>query len=320
MRHVIPQAKTDWSAALNETRTAGLMTAVVPVHGRPKLTHECLLTLRNQPPGAPLEVLVVDNGSDLQTQSLLQKWAAVWPSLRVVRLQQNLGFARGCNVGFHSSRGTKVVFLNNDTRVTSGWLRPLSDALDDPRCLAVQPKLLYPDGSTQCAGVVFSHLQDLGYPLFHGLPGTHPAVNRPNDLQAVTAACVAVRAGDFAAVHGFDDVFINGQEDIDLCLRLKRWKQETSVNKEEEVGFFCRYEPQSCVYHHEGQTPGRWDFVRTNRQTFLNRWRGRIESDDVSHYAKFGFDVVRYVADNQANVKLGVAVYRPVLREIEPLR
>lgn len=173
--------------------------------------------------------------------------------------------------------------------------------------MAVQPRLLFPDGTVQCAGVVFSEHQSLGYPLYVGLTGDSPAVLHSRDLQAVTGACLAVRAPDFARCRGFDPVFVNGQEDVDLCLRL------TS-----EPLKVCRYEPASTVYHHEARTPGRFENSRRNRQTFIDRWRGRIRADDFSHYASDGFDVTGYDRDDETNERLGVAVYRPRLVSRRP--
>jgi GT2 family glycosyltransferase len=205
------------------------------------------------------------------------------------------------------------VFLNNDTQVTPGWLGALVQPLTrEASVVAVQPKLLHPDGKLQCAGVVFSAHSGLGYPLYGGVAGDAGWVNRPRDVQAVTAACMAVRAEDFTRVGGFDTGFLNGQEDVDLCLRLIGLGG-TSVPRR-----VCRYEPQSCVVHHESRTPGRHTHLRENRRAFLQRWQGRIGADDLAHYEADGFEVVRYVQDNPENVRLGISVSRPLLRKRPP--
>jgi len=140
---------------------------------------------------------------------------AVWPG-------ENVQFALGCNLGFAASGGAAVVFLNNDCRVQHGWLEALLAPLADGAVTAVQPRLLKPDGTVQCLGVVFRQGQTIGYPLYAGLDGALACTNNEHRLQAVTGACLAVRAEDFAAVKGFDAAFINSQEDVDLCLRLLR--------------------------------------------------------------------------------------------------
>lgn len=291
-------------------RVAGLTSVVIPVLDHPKLTSECLASVLSEAAGTALEVVVVDNGSAAPTQRVLQAWQARHPDVvRVVRLASNLGFGRGCNHGFEASRGEFVVFLNNDTTVTAGWLAALVQPLQaDPRVAAVQPKILHPDGKLQCAGVVFSAQGVLGYPLYAGVPGDADCANRPRDVRAVTAACMALRADDFARLGGFDAAFQNGQEDVDLCLRL------VGPDGAPEPARVCRYEPRACIVHHESRTPGRHAHLRDNRLAFVRRWQGRVRPDDLDHYAADGFEVTRYVQDNADNARLGIAVSRPVLR------
>ena len=126
----------------------------------------------------------------------------------------------------------------------------------------MQPKLIFPDGTIQTFGTVVGEQSLLPYELYRGLPGDAPHLARPRTLSMISGACLAMRAGDFAALHGFDPIFVNGQEDSDLCLRLKA-----------RLGKTCRVEPTSVVIHHEGGTPGRGRFTYSNRQTFVERWK-----------------------------------------------
>jgi GT2 family glycosyltransferase len=75
------------------------------------------------------EVVVVDNGStDGSYEALCQSFSQA-AKVRIVRNDRNLGFALGNNVGYRSSRGDIVAFLNMDTVVERTWLRELVDAL-----------------------------------------------------------------------------------------------------------------------------------------------------------------------------------------------
>jgi glycosyltransferase involved in cell wall biosynthesis len=312
-----------WDALASRPRESDLVSVIIPVLDNPQCTHACLQSLHDQPAGVPFEVVCVDNGSGPVTQRLLAAWLARWPGLRVLTLGANHQFALGCNLGFQASRGARVVFLNNDTEVQPDWLARLVAPLEDEHVMAVQPKLVFDDGKLQCAGVVFAPVQDLGYPLYAGVPATAGWVNRRRDVQAITGACMAVRASDFIRCRGFDPIFINGHEDVDLCLRLVAlpWPADAdgvtgttaAVADETRPRRVCRYEPGSVVLHHEGRTPGRHAHLRHNRQTFLSRWKGRIEADDQAHYAADGFEVVRYVKDNPTNDRLGIAISRPEL-------
>src|SRR5439155_17167350 len=103
---------------------------------------------------------------------------------------ENGGFAAACNDGVAAAEGDELVFLNNDTIPTKGWLDAmLAYAKDRPRVAVVGSKLLFPNDTVQHAGVIIC--QD-GNPrhLYTGFPADHPAVNRSRRLQAVTAACM----------------------------------------------------------------------------------------------------------------------------------
>src|SRR5207249_1560523 len=77
-------------------------------------------------------------------------------------------------------------------------------------------KLLYPDGTIQHAGMVSD--QD-GQPqhLYVGFPSDHPAVNKSRRFQMVTGGCFLITREAFDRAKGFDDEFVNGFEDVDLC-------------------------------------------------------------------------------------------------------
>jgi len=90
-----------------------------------------------------------------QSEALLAKHQQADARIRAVWPGENVQFALGCNLGFAASAGAQVVFLNNDCRVQSGWLEALLAPLADPEVAAVQPRLLKPDGTVQCLGVVF---------------------------------------------------------------------------------------------------------------------------------------------------------------------
>ena len=62
----------------------------------------------------PYEIIVVDNGSTANEGLLLQQ---KYPSVHVIRSEQNLGFAGGNNLGIKSAKGNYLFLLNNDTLI-----------------------------------------------------------------------------------------------------------------------------------------------------------------------------------------------------------
>jgi Glycosyltransferase like family 2 len=112
---------------------------------------------------------------------------------------------------------------------------------------------------------------------YRGFPADHPAVSRPRRFQAVTAACMLVRRVAFEGIGGFDTGFVNGFEDVDLCLRIAQRGDE------------IHYCPDSVLVHLEAATRGEdADVFRRNAEFLLERWRDRVSRDDLAIYAEDG--------------------------------
>lgn len=254
---------------------------VIPVWNRVDLTEQCLAKLAEVTDGVTFEVILVDNGSTDKTPEL---FAALGGDVRVLRNEENLGFAVACNQGARAARGRHVVFLNNDTIPLPGWLRAMVTELDTSADAGVVgSKLLYPDDTIQHAGVAFARDIPVPFHVFHRAPADLPAVNRRRELNCVTGACLAVRRELFLQLDGFDEGFRNGYEDVDFCLRVRK------------AGWKVVYQPQSVLYHLESQTPGRKDSDQANGRRLLERWRSSwwwIGDEDVIALSE-GYAAVR---------------------------
>jgi len=293
----------DWEQERNKPKKSNFASIVIPLYGQSNLTDNCLESLFSTKAGYPFEVVLINNSQNPEDIQALQKWESN-PSIKIVQNSENHNFALGCNQGFSRTIGDKVVFLNNDTTVTDNWLKELLFPLEDENISSVQPKLLYPDGDLQCMGIVFSDKSDIGYPLYQNYPIEKEAINQPRKFQAITAACLAIRAYDFALLQGFDTAFVNGQEDVDLCLRLNNLKNSLSY-----------YAPSSVVYHYESKSKGRGKFIAQNRRTFLERWRGKVIADDSFYYTQDGYEAIQYTIDNPKYKELGFELYTPTIQK-----
>lgn len=252
---------------------------VIPVHNRAALTKQCLDTLlASSAETAEVEILVVDDASTDSTPDML---AAYGDRIRVVRHEGNAGFGIACNDGAAAASGDWLVLLNNDTLAQPGWLDALlAYARPRERLGFAGSKLLFADNTIQHAGVVFSHR---GHPLhvYSGFPDSHPAVNKSRQFQAVTAACALIRRDLFQEAGSFDPEFMNGYEDVDLCLRLRR------------LGYENHYCHESVLYHLESATRGEAIDER-NLRLFLARWRSHLEPDDFRYYLEDGLIEMSY--------------------------
>ena len=257
-----------------------LVSIVIPAHNHLAMTSNCIeKTLATCLGRRDVEIIVVDDASPEPLAPL----ATLDDRVRVVRTETNLGFAGACNLGAAQARGQFLIFLNNDTEPQAGWLDAMTGcAMSDERIGIVGARLLYPTGATQHAGIIFSQADRLPRHVYRGFPGDHPAVMRPRDFQAVTAACMLIRRELFFDLDGFSTEFHNEFEDIDLCLRAGRKDHRIS---------YC---PDAVVTHLEAVSRKRDDAPAvsgpkdTNREVFLHKWKLSLVPDEFTVYAEDG--------------------------------
>lgn len=195
-------------------------------------------------PPERLEIMVVDNGSVDQSVPFVRQ---VYPSVRLLELPENRGFAAGNNAGAQAARGTYLAFLNNDMRVDPRWLIEMVEAMQTADDVAsVGARILTWDGS----GIDF-----VGGALnFYGM-GFQPedVVKAGEGVHEILFACggaMLIRRDVFLASGGFDESFFAYFEDIDLGWRL--WV----------LGYRVLLAPRAVVYHRGHATGKRFEMER----------------------------------------------------------
>jgi GT2 family glycosyltransferase len=243
---------------------------VIVAWGKRAVTEACLHSLDaslGSALGDTWQLVLVDNASPDDTLELFAAWA---DRATIVALDANRNFSGGCNAGARAARGDVLVFLNNDTIVAPGALERLVQTLDDPETAAAGPRLLYPDGTVQHAGVWMVRERTdrvVPYHLFHHEEGDLAPACVVTDIDCVTAACLAVRADRFAALDGFDETYVNGWEDVDFCLRLRM------------AGGRIVYRGDVSIVHDEGATRGTARGIDVNAEIFYARWQTMLDDD-----------------------------------------
>jgi glycosyltransferase involved in cell wall biosynthesis len=238
------------------------VSVVIPTFNNLALTRKCLDTLFATT-CANCEIIVVDNAStDGSLEFLRERECA--RQLRLISNSRNEGFARACNQGAQAARSPLLLFLNNDTETTTGWLDALVAAVQLPGVGVAGAKLLYADDTVQHAGIGFiGGVPD--HPYRHA-PADAAEANQFRELDMVTGACLLIQRELFIQLAGFDETYRNGVEDIDLCLRARA------------AGWKVAYEPKAVVYHLEGQSAGRFNHVSDNLRIFFERWGKSFDS------------------------------------------
>lgn len=217
-------------------------TAVVILNwnGRRYLEQFLGSVVNNTP--SDIEIVVADNGSTDDSVAYIRN---TFPKIRVIRLDQNYGFATGYNVALREIKADCYILLNSDVEVTPGWTTPLlRHIMTDRWCGAVAPKLLsYNERDKfEYAGAAGGYIDYLGYPFCRGriLSKIEQDKGQYDDAREVfwaSGAAFCCRADLFHALGGFDDDFFAHMEEIDLCWRMQL------------AGYKVMVEPKSTVYH-----------------------------------------------------------------------
>ncbi|TVQ42170.1 MAG: glycosyltransferase, partial [Wenzhouxiangella sp.] len=236
---------------------------VIPVYNKVELTAACLNSIASEAGTVDFEVIVVDDCSSDGTADYL----AACSGLTVLRNTENSGFIDTCNRGAAEARGEFVVFLNNDTTVTPGWLEALlAPFATDAEVGIVGARLVYPDGRLQEAGgLIFS--DGSGWNYGRGDDPDAPQYNFLSEADYVSGACLAIRRDEFTTLGGFDTRYRPAYyEDTDLCFQVRA------------SGRKVIYQPSAIIVHHEGATSGTDEssgakrYQAINRDKFRERW------------------------------------------------
>lgn len=243
------------------------VSIVIPVYNQLPYTAACLRSLAEVRSQVACEVIVVDDASTDATPDALPGVAG----LRVLRNPENLGFIGSCNRGAREARGEFLVFLNNDTEVTKGWLEALLQTfMTRPDAGLVGARLLYPDGRLQeCGGLVFR--DGSGWNYGRGDDPARPEYRHLRETDYCSGACLAIRRELFARLEGFDSRYAPAYyEDTDLAFRVRA------------EGLKVYVQPAASVIHHEGVSSGTdldsgvKQYQRVNQTVFRERWADQL--------------------------------------------
>lgn len=206
---------------------------------------------------------------------LLNQLLADLPADVEVIVEDDGSFAENVNRGVQKATHEIVVALNDDISVIPGyeqWLLPLIDPIvRDPTVAITGAKLLYPDLTIQHAGVYLT-IED-------GLLTARNMIwnTASGPVQAVTGACMAIRRSVFEALGGFDDQFVNGYEDVDLCLQARA------------AGHQVIYVAEAVLVHHESQSgAARWAHTGANIHRLQTKWVGDAQAETVADSSSAG--------------------------------
>lgn len=245
-------------ATLTPPRDDGLTSIIIPTHNAVDYTRQCLESIRRLT-DEPYELIVVDNGSTDGTVAYLESLGGI----RLIRNSENRGFPVAINQGLAAARGRHLLLLNNDTIVTTGWLRRLLGVLhSDPQIGLVGPVSNCVSGEQQV---------DVNYRDLSQLDGfawdwsrTHRGVKRLTDR--LVGFCLLLKRAVLEQIGGLDERFGLGCfDDDDFCRRAR------------SAGFQAAIADEVFIHHFGGVTFRALgvDFGQVmgeNRQRYEQKW------------------------------------------------
>lgn len=241
---------------------------IIPLYNCLPLTQAMLASLQaTLPAGLAHEIIFVDDGSTDGTRAWLESICSgerQRADIRVVLNERNLGYAAANNRAAALARGEFLALLNNDLVLTPGWLEPLlaaHAALGPTRAgLIGNVQLDAKSGAIDHAGIV---INVQGKPIhLRSLPPRAARLTRTLwTPPALTGACVLVQRSLWQQLGGFDEAFVNGGEDIDLCFRARIAGRTNAVALD------------SVIRHHVSSSPGRKLRDEQNSRRLAGKWR-----------------------------------------------
>jgi N-acetylglucosaminyl-diphospho-decaprenol L-rhamnosyltransferase len=228
---------------------------VVSYNSRDEL-RECIEPLTRD---SSLHVIVVDNASSDDSLGSVRDLPA-----ELVALDENGGFAHGCNEGWRRGGAPYVLFLNPDARIEPAGLARLVEVLEgSERAGLVAPRLVNDHGGLEYSQRRFPRLRSTYsralflHRLFPMSSWSDEVVRNPERYEEpgstewVAGACVLVRRDVLERIGGWDESFFLYCEDIDLCKRIQT------------AGFEVRYEPSAVAVHIGGMSAPRFGLYPT---------------------------------------------------------
>ena len=243
---------------------------------------KCLDSILAEARGLSHEIIVIDSASFDGSEEMVRQ---VYPQVKFIQSQENLGFSKSNNRAFEASTGEYLLFLNPDTEIVGPAVQKLySVAKSLPDAGAVGCKLLNTDGTlqTSCVQAFPTILNQLlsadslrrltPRARLWGMAAIFEEGEKPTPVDMISGACLLMRRDVFEKIGRFSTDYFMYAEDVDLCYKARK------------LGLSNYYFGGATVVHYGG---GSSEQARSNfshimmmesMRQFLQKWRGGIYS------------------------------------------
>lgn len=286
-----------------------LSICILTLNAQPYLRN-CLDSIKKHGEGLNYEIIVIDNGSNDGTLTMLK---GNYPEISVIANNENLGFTKPNNQGIAIAKSPKyILLLNPDTIIYESSLQNLLAFADQhPHGGVFSPKVLNDDGTFQkhCKRGegrpwdTFAYFLGLSklFPqnkLFSGYLQTHLDENQPHEVPAISGCCMLIRRETIAQIGVLDEDLFAYQEDTEYCVRARK------------AGWKVYYTPSAQITHFGGKGGSRAQPYKA-----IYKWHQSYYIYYRKHLAKDYFFLFNWFYYLVMLGKLGVTLFINLFRQ-----
>lgn len=198
-----------------------------------------------------MEVIVVDNASNNQEANII---ARRYPQVKLIKSEQNLGFAGGNNLGILAAQGKYLFLINNDTVFKDFNVQPLIDRMEtSPHIGIICPKIRFAWDNNPIQFAGYSKLSTItvrNYAIGFN-EEDHGQYDNAHLTPYAHGAAMLIRRDAIDKVGLMPDCYFLYYEELDWSMMFTR------------AGYQIWYEPACTIYHKESQSTGQNSPLRT---------------------------------------------------------
>ena len=248
--------------ALRETP---LVSILIPNMDHIDILNRCIRSVEEKTSYGNYEILIVENNSrDESTFEYYDLICKKYDNIRLIKWDGKFNFSAINNFAMQEAKGKYFIYLNNDIEIiTPRWIEEMLMYVQRDDVGAAGAMLYYPDNTIQHAGVIIGLGGVAGHShkyFRRGDPGYMSRLTLVQNLSAVTAACMMVKASVAREVGGFDEKLAVAFNDVDLCMKIRA------------AGYLIVFTPFAQAYHYESKSRG-----PENTPEKVRRFNGEID-------------------------------------------
>ena len=257
-----------------QLRAVDKVSIVIPNRNEKETLARCIESILTKTAYPGYEILIVENNSTDPEIFAYYEQVVSDPRVKVLHYPHAFNYSAVNNWACRQADGAYYLLMNNDMSVINpDWLGRMVEYAQFPENGAVGAKLYFPDDTIQHGGVILGLGGVAGHShkyFLRSAPGYMARLMVVQNLSAVTAACMLVRADAYQAVGGLDEGYAIAFNDIDFCMKLG------------QAGYQIVWTPYAELYHYESLSRGAEDtpekVARFTREgdRFKSKWGERL--------------------------------------------